>query len=137
MKRKIRLVVLSAAVAATAWLAWSPIPGEQAAHDPGTAIVAGKSVPERARFAELPVRAGLGEATGNPFGASFLAPAPKPSAPLPAAEPEPPPLPYKYAGMVEQEGVAQHLLVKDERVYPVVQGGTLDGGYRIESASAS
>lgn len=137
MKRKIRLAVLLTAFAAAAWLAWAPIPGERANPEPGAAIFAGKPAPDRARFAELPVRAGLGEATGNPFGASFLAPTPKPSAPQAAAVPEPPPLPYKYAGTIEQEGVAQHLLVKDERVYPVVQGGALDGGYRIESASAS
>lgn len=137
MNRKARLGFLLVAAAATAWLAWMPLPGEQSSIDRRPTTSTGNPAPERSRFAALPSREGVGEARGDPFGVLAWAPAPKQPVPQPAAAQEPPPLPYKYAGTVEQEGVAQHLLVKDERVYAVVQGGTLDGGYRIESVSES
>lgn len=137
MNSKARLGFLLAAAAATAWLAWTPVPEEPSSAGGGPTAAAGKPAPDPSRYAALPSREGIGEVRGDPFGVHNWAPAPKPPAPQPVAAQEPPPLPYKYAGTVEQEGVAQHLLVKDERVYAAVQGGTLDGGYRIESVSGS
>jgi len=58
-------------------------------------------------------------------GATRVAEAP----PKPVA----PPLPYRIAGQVTHDGAMQVVLARDDRVFTVRQGETLDNIYRIES----
>ena len=83
----------------------------------------------------LPERAQLGEPRAELFGSqSWRPPVPRvESAPPPA--PVAPPLPYKYAGKLVQGGQFSILLSKGDAVFPVKEGETLDGAYRVEAVS--
>ena len=86
------------------------------------------------RYSALPSRESIGKARGEPFGArSWVPPAPK-RATVVEAPPKPvaPPLPYRIAGQVTHDGAMQVVLARDDRVFTVRQGETLDNLYRIE-----
>lgn len=79
------------------------------------------------------------QALSAPRGELFAAPAVTrvlPPAAAPAAAPVAPPLPYRFAGVVRQGGETQVLVAKGERVFPIKEGETLDGAYRVGSISA-
>jgi hypothetical protein len=92
----------------------------------------------------LPLRDGLSSPRGELFASNAPPPRParkralKVAAPEVVAPPKPvaPPVPYRVAGQVEHEGPAQVVLARDDRVYLVREGDTLDGGYRVESIRA-
>ncbi len=42
-------------------------------------------------------------------------------------------MPYRYAGKLVQGGRQSVLLAKGDMVFPISEGETLDGGYRVES----
>jgi len=42
-------------------------------------------------------------------------------------------MPYRYAGKLVQAGQQSVLLAKGDRVFPINEGETLDGAYRVES----
>src|SRR5919198_1060406 len=87
------------------------------------------------RYAQLPSRQAIGKPRGEPFGSRSWAPAAPPARTVVAPPPKPvaPPLPYRIAGQVTHEGVMQVVLARDDRVFTVREGGTLDNVYRIES----
>jgi hypothetical protein len=84
----------------------------------------------------LPERQSFGETRGQLFGtpprAAKAAPPPRAPSPPPAA----PPLPYRFAGIVRVGKDTQVLVAKGDRVLPVKEGETLEGGYRVQSISA-
>jgi cohesin domain-containing protein len=85
------------------------------------------------RFAALPSRQAIGRARGEPFGARSWTPAPKaPKVALAPPKPVAPPLPYRIAGQVTHDGVMQVVLARDDRVFTVREGETLDNVYRVE-----
>jgi len=83
----------------------------------------------------LPERSQLGELRTQLFSSrSWQPPAPKISTAPPAAPaPTAPPMPYRYAGKLVQGGRQSVLLSKGDRVFPIHEGETLDGAYRVES----
>jgi hypothetical protein len=86
-------------------------------------------------FGALPRREAMGRPAGEPFGAPVRTPPPPPRAavaPAPVA-PSAPPMPYRVAGLVVQDGAAQVVLAKGDRVITVREGETLDDGYRVEA----
>jgi len=87
------------------------------------------------RFAALPSRQAIGRARGEPFGVrSWTPPAPKaPKVALAPPKPVAPPLPYRIAGQVTHDGVMQVVLARDDRIFTVREGETLDNIYRVES----
>jgi hypothetical protein len=87
------------------------------------------------RFAALPSRQAIGKARGEPFGARSWAPSAPKRPQVVEAPPKPmaPPLPYRIAGQVSHDGVMQVVLARDDRVFTVREGETLDNVYRIES----
>jgi hypothetical protein len=87
----------------------------------------------------LPERSRLGQFRTPLFSSrSWQPPAPKIStAPQVAAAPAAPPMPYRYAGKLVQGGRQSVLLAKGDRVFPISEGETLDGGYRVESIGES
>lgn len=87
------------------------------------------------RFAALPSRQAIGKARGEPFGArSWTPPAPtRPQIVQAPPKPAAPPLPFRIAGQVTYDGGMQVVLARDDRVFTVREGETLDNLYRIES----
>jgi hypothetical protein len=85
--------------------------------------------------AQLPTRAAIGKARGQPFDALSWAPAPKPTRIVAAPPPKPvaPPVPYRIAGQVMHDGLNQVVLARDDRVFTVGEGEILDNTYRIEA----
>src|SRR6267378_347457 len=83
----------------------------------------------------LPERSQLGELRTPLFSSrSWQPPAPNIStAPHVPPAPTAPPMPYRYAGKLVQGGRQSVLLSKGDRVFPINEGETLDGGYRVES----
>jgi hypothetical protein len=126
------LVVALAAAAASVLMPG----GEQA--KPGTEAQVsarpGAEAGARAEPIDLPERSSLRKPGGELFAAP--PPPPAPARPVVEARPEPkpqaPPMPYRVAGQVSHEGTTV-VLARDERVYLVRVGETLDGGYRVES----
>ena len=95
-----------------------------------------KAPATRERLAQLPAREPIGKPRGQPFDARSWAP-PAPVAPVRAAaappKPVAPPMPYRVAGQVSHDGVMEVVLARDDRVFTVREGGTLDNVYRVES----
>jgi len=91
---------------------------------------AGASVP-----LALPERSQLGELRTPLFASrSWQPPAPKIStAPHVPPVPTAPPMPYRYAGKLVLGGRQSVLLAKGDLLFPVNEGETLDGAYRVES----
>lgn len=84
----------------------------------------------------VPQRQTLSAPRGELFGAPpAIARASQPP-PAPTSPPAAPPLPYRFAGIVRQGGESQVLVAKGEKVFPVQEGETLDGAYRVRSVSA-
>ena len=83
----------------------------------------------------LPERSKLGELRTQPFASRSWQPrAPKIStAPLVPPAPTAPPMPYRYVGKLVLGGQPSVLLAKGDTVFPVTEGETLDGAYRVES----
>ncbi|HET7366685.1 MAG TPA: cohesin domain-containing protein [Burkholderiales bacterium] len=135
-KKRIRLgITLTglAVVAGAGALLYSqdqPLPATKAS----AASPSARAAPEE-RYSALPSREAIGKPRGEPFGArSWAPPPPKRSNVVEApAKPVAPPLPYRIAGQVTHEGVMQVVLARDDRVFTVRQGETLDNVYRIES----
>jgi len=131
-RKKILGVALVAALAAAA--ASVLMPGEQAKPGTEAQVSARPETGSRAEPIELPERSSLRKPRGELFAAP--PPPPAPARPVVEARPEPkpqaPPMPYRVAGQVSHEGTTV-VLARDERVYLVRVGETLDGGYRVES----
>src|SRR6267378_7391240 len=83
----------------------------------------------------LPERSQLGKMRASLFASrSWQPPAPKiSSAPRVPPAPTAPPMPYRYAGKLVQGGQQSVLLAKGDMLFPVNEGETLDGAYRVES----
>ncbi|HEU5175959.1 MAG TPA: cohesin domain-containing protein [Burkholderiales bacterium] len=80
---------------------------------------------------QLPERRGLSQARGELFGAP-----PPPPQPVATAASAPvvqvaPPMPYRFAGRVRKGGEEEFLLSKGELVFPVKEGDTIDGTYKV------
>jgi len=85
----------------------------------------------------LPERSPLGVSRTGLFSShSWQPPALKSAAVLPSA-PVVPPMPYRYAGKLVRNGQLSVLLSKDDTVFPIKEGDTLDGGYRVEAIGES
>ena len=81
---------------------------------------------------QLPERRGLSQARGELFGAP--PPPPQPVATASASAPVvqvAPPMPYRFAGRVRRGGEEEFLLSKGELVFPVKEGDTIDGTYKV------
>ena len=138
-KKKLLGWVLGAAAAAGVWLYFDPPQPQPKAQAPERA-----SSPEPQTGSSafgLPSRDGLSRPKGDLFGSNAppaprAAPAkPKKAGPevAPPAAPVAPPMPYRVAGQVVHDGPPRVVLARDDRVFFVREGDTLEGGYRVES----
>jgi hypothetical protein len=102
-----------------------------------------RAVPETAASfnspTTLPAREMLGRARIDPFAPRSWTP--PPSAPVQTteapAEPVLPPVPYRFAGMIQHNGVLRVVLAAGERAYLVKAGEVLDDLYRVHAVSRS
>ena len=124
-----------AAAAAAILLANAPSAPGLAPQRTGPASGAGARAGQD-KYAALPAREAIGKRRGEPFEPRSWAPvAPPPVARGPVVPPKPvaPPIPYRVAGQVSHDGMNQVVLARDDRVFTVSQGDTLDNVYRVES----
>ena len=125
-------LLIAAAAAVVAVIAFEPGRKDEAKSAPRES--AASAPVERAKSTEslqLPERRGLGQARGELFGA----PPPPPQAVATAASAPvvqvAPPMPYRFAGRVRKGGEEEFLLSKGELVFPVKEGDTIDGTYKV------
>jgi len=124
-----------AAVAAAVLLITAPSAPGLAPQRTGTASGTGARAVQD-KYAALPMRESIGKRRGEPFEARSWAPvAPVPVAKGPVVPPKPvaPPVPYRVAGQVIHDGMNQVVLARDDRVFTVLEGDTVDNVYRVES----
>jgi len=85
----------------------------------------------------IPSRPALGKFAADPFSAQSWMPRPKPAAipapPVPVA----PPLPFRFAGQFHRESGIDVYVARGEEIFPVKQGDTLDGQYKVDSVSTT
>src|SRR5712691_3641269 len=83
----------------------------------------------------LPERSRLGELRTPLFSSRSWQPPARKISTAPQVPPAPtaPPMPYRYAGKLVQGGRQSVLLAKGDMVFPINEGETLDGAYRVES----
>lgn len=101
------------------------------------ATLAGSSQPQAGKelpSLTLPHRAELGESRAELFSSNSWQPPPaKVVAAPPPPAPVAPPLPYRFAGKFVHGTEHTVMLSKGDLVFPVKEGETLDGVYRVES----
>ena len=135
-KKRIGIAVAASLAAAGAGgvALWRSPAGEPAVA-PRAATSAEQQAVEPDRRAQLPSRDAIGAARGQPFDPRSWAPPPKHERVVAAPPPKPvaPPVPYRVAGQVMHDGLNQVVLARDDRVFTVGEGETLDNTYRIES----
>jgi len=141
MRRPPRIAVLIAVLAvAAAWVALDlrrapdnagKGSAETAAQDAGS--------PGARPDPAIPARSTLGRIAQDPFSAhSWLPPAkPATAAAGPPPAPVAPPLPFRFAGQFYRDTGAEVYLAKGEDIFPVKEGDTLEGQYKIESVTSS
>lgn len=144
MRRPPRIAVLIALlVGAAVWVAIdlrgpaaptsakAPAPG--ASGDP-------EQVAARASEAKqpgIPTRSTLGKFAADPFSTQSWLPRRKPAV---VSEPPPvvaPPLPYRFAGQFYRESGVELYVARGEEIFPVKEGDTLDGQYKVDSVNAT
>jgi len=128
----------AAAAAAGAWLFFDAPQRPQPEARPPEQATRGEPQGGDSRFG-LPSRDGLSQPRGDLFGSNVPQARSKPSKSKPVAESPPPPapvappMPYRVAGQVIHDGPPRVVLARDDRIFFVREGDTLDGGYRVES----
>ena len=145
MRRPPRIAVLIALLAAAAaWVAIdlrSPAvptsakaPASGASQDPERAAAPASEVKQPG----IPARSALGRIAADPFSAQSWLPRRKPAV-VSSAPPEPvtPPLPYRFAGQFHRESGIEVYVARGEEIFPVKEGDTLDGQYKVDSVSAT
>lgn len=107
---------------------------QQPAAKASSAAPSAQAAPEE-RYSTLPSRQAIGKPRGEPFGARSWVPVAPARPKVVEAPPKPvaPPLPYRIAGQLTHDGGMQVVLARDDRIFTVRQGETLDNIYRIES----
>ena len=85
---------------------------------------------------QVPERRALGKVRGELFGAPPAPAQPVASAPSAPAVAVAPPVPYRFAGRVRKGAEEEFLLSKGDLIFPVKEGETLDGTYRVVAVKA-
>src|SRR6267378_647049 len=144
MRRPPRIAVLIALlVGAAVWVAIdlrgpaaptsakAPAPG--ASGDPEQVAARGSE----AKQPGIPTRSTLGKFAADPFSTQSWLPRRKPAV---VSEPPPaiaPPLPYRFAGQFYRESGVELYVARGEEIFPVKEGDTLDGQYKVDSVNAT
>jgi cohesin domain-containing protein len=140
MRRPPRIAVLFVALAATAaWVAFdlrssgTPVTGKSS---PQSVQQNSQATPDT-KQPEIPARSTLGRFGTDPFSAQSWVQSRKPAPVAAAPAPVAPPLPFRFAGQFHRDSAAEVYIAKGEEIFPVKEGDTLDGQYKVESMSSS
>jgi hypothetical protein len=109
----------------------APAPG--ASGDPEQVAARGSE----AKQPGIPTRSTLGKFAADPFSTQSWLPRRKPAV---VSEPPPavaPPLPYRFAGQFYRESGVELYVARGEEIFPVKEGDTLDGQYKVDSVNAT
>jgi cohesin domain-containing protein len=142
MRRPPRIVVLIAVLAATAaWVAFDvrrPA-GPAAGKSPSQAAAQDSQATEGRQQPAIPERSTLGRIAADPFSPQSWVLPRKPAAAAAAAPAAPvaPPLPYRFAGQFYRDSGTELFIARGEEIFPIKEGDTLDGQYKVDSVSAS
>src|SRR6266513_4476229 len=85
----------------------------------------------------IPARSALGRIAADPFSAQAWLPRRKPAVVSEPPDPVTPPLPYRFAGQLHRESGIEVYVARGEEIFPVKEGDTLDGQYKVDSVSAT
>ncbi len=144
MRRPPRIAVLIALLAgAAAWVAIdlrgpaappsAKAPASGASQDPERAAAPASE----AKQPGIPARSALGRIAADPFSAQSWLPRRKPAVVSAPPDPVTPPLPYRFAGQFHRESGIEVYVARGEEIFPVKEGDTLDGQYKVDSVSAT
>src|SRR5437773_10814450 len=144
MRRPPRIAVLIALLAgAAAWVAID-LRGPAA---PTSAKAPASGAPQDAEHAAapaseakqpgIPARSALGRIAADPFSAQSWLPRRKPAVVTAPPDPVTPPLPYRFAGQFHRESGIEVYVARGEEIFPVKEGDTLDGQYKVDSVGAT
>jgi hypothetical protein len=140
MKPSVRKLLLIGAVAATvALVAYEPARDDTPKSEPReSAAPASVASGKGSEGLQVPERRALGQVRGELFGAPPAPPPPQPAASAPGAPAVAvaPPVPYRFAGRVRKGADEEFLLSKGDLIFPVKEGDTLDGTYRVVAVKA-
>src|SRR5881628_1166226 len=144
MRRPPRIAVLIALLAgAAAWVAIdlrgpaaptsAKAPASGAPQDPERAAAPASE----AKQPGIPARSALGRIAADPFSTQSWLPRRKPAVVSAPPDPVTPPLPYRFAGQFHRESGIEVYVARGEEIFPVKEGDTLDGQYKVDSVSAT
>jgi hypothetical protein len=138
MKPSVRKLLLIGAVAATvALVAYQPARDEAVKSEPRESAAPASAARSKASEGlQVPERRALGKVRGELFGAPPAPPQPVAAAPSAPAVVVAPPVPYRFAGRVRKGAEEEFLLSKGDLIFPVKEGETLDGTYRVVAVKA-
>ena len=138
MKPSVRKLLLIGAVAITvALVAYQPARDEAAKSEQReSAAPAGVARGKASEGLQVPERRALGKVRGELFGAPPAPPQPVVAVPSAPAVAVAPPMPYRFAGRVRKGAEEEFLLSKGDLIFPVKEGETLDGSYRVVAVKA-
>jgi len=144
MRRPPRIAVLIALLAAAA--AWVAIdlrgpaaptsakaPASVASQGPERAVAPASD----AKQPGIPTRLTLGKFGADPFSAQSWLPRRKPTVVSEPPVAVVPPLPYRFAGQFHRESGIEVYVARGEEIFPVKEGDTLDGEYKVDSVSGT
>jgi hypothetical protein len=90
-----------------------------------------------AREPSIPARSTLGRTASDLFSVHSWMPKLKPSAAAAPVAPTAPPLPFRFAGQFYRDSGTEVYLARGEEIFPVKEGDTLDGQYKVEAVTGS
>ncbi len=144
MRRPPRIAVLIALLAgAAAWVAIDlrgpAAPTSVKAPAPGASQDAEHSAApaSEAKQPGIPARSVLGRIAVDPFSSHSWLPRRKPAVVSEPPAAVVPPLPYRFAGQFHRDSGVEVYVARGEEIFPVKEGDTLDGLYKIDSVSAT
>lgn len=132
-----KLLLIGAVLATVGLVAYEPARDEAVKSEPRES--AAPAITARGNASEglkVPERRALGKVRGELFGAPPAPPQPVAAAPSAPAVAVAPPVPYRFAGRVRKGAEEEFLLSKGDLIFPVKEGETLDGTYRVVAVKA-
>lgn len=132
-----KLLLIGAVLATVALVAYEPAREDSAKSQPReSAAPASTARGNASEGLQVPERRALGKVRGELFGAPPPPPQPVAAAPSAPAVVVAPPVPYRFAGRVRKGAEEEFLLSKGDLIFPVKEGETLDGTYRVVAVKA-
>ncbi len=132
-----KLLLIGAVLATVALVAYQPAREDTAKSQPReSAAPASVTRGKTTEGLQVPERRALGKVRGELFGAPPAPPQPVAAAPSAPAVAVAPPVPYRFAGRVRKGAQEEFLLSKGDLIFPVKEGETLDGTYRVVAVKA-